>query len=236
MLPHASLGRDGAVGARSQTWHPPTPRSPPSRQHAPCPWATARYVWLITAVPLITDASPAPTASEREGGGAGRGAARRGGHLGPPGAAIWGRGGEGGGQAPHPPPREPSEADPGGGSTAAPPVSGETPPSGPSWKRRGCGDPKGIPPRPSPPCRAFRPPPGGGEGRGPAPSRGTGLPPPGEGQRGEGSRWGGRHRGSAERGPRGAAPRAGQSQPPPRGYRVAPAVAAPAAARRRSAA
>lgn len=34
----------------------------------------------------------------------------------------------------------------------------ETPPSGPSWQRRGFGDPKGIPPRPSPPCRGFRPP------------------------------------------------------------------------------
>lgn len=81
--------------------------------------------------------------------------------------------------------REAAEAGPGGGSTAAP-VSRATPPSGPSWKRRGRGDPEGIAPRPSPPSRAFRPPlrppsavplPGGGEGRRPAPSRGAGLPP-----------------------------------------------------------
>lgn len=100
MRPHASLGRDGAVGARSQTWHPPTPSSPPSRQHAPCPWATAHYVWLITAVPLITDASPAPTARAAE-----RGAAL------PGGAAIWGHPGRpfGAGE---------------GGAGASPPASG----------------------------------------------------------------------------------------------------------------
>lgn len=125
--------------------------------------------------------------------------------------------------------REAAEAGPGGGSTAAP-VSRATPPSGPSWKRRGRGDPEGIAPRPSPPSRAFRPPlrppsavplPGGGEGRRPAPSRGAGLPPraapPQEGlPRCGQEEVGGRGRGSAapcRAGPRGAAPGSGRLQP-----------------------
>lgn len=143
-----------------------------------------------------------------------------------------GRGCAGRGQ----PPQPRGGAEPGGGSTAATeaPARRETPPSGPSWQRRGFGDPKGIPPRPSPPCRGFRPPCAAGSlgaGRAAVPLRPAMPGSPSGAASGAAARGGGggsygpgteRDRGSAAPAPPSRAKPAGS------GHRPAPAVAAPA--------
>lgn len=92
----AGTGR-WAPEAQHGTHRHPAPLRPASTHPAPRRRLITRGLRVANyGRSLITGSSPAPTASclagsGRAGGGAGRGAARRGGHLGPPGAAIWGR-------------------------------------------------------------------------------------------------------------------------------------------------
>lgn len=134
------------------------------------------------------------------------------------------------------PRRSAAGAEPGGGSTAAAeaPARRETPPSGPSWQRRGFGDPKGIPPRPSPPCRGFRPLCAAGSpgaGRAAVPLRPAVPGSPGSAASGGAARGGGggSYGPGAERDWGYAAPApASRAKPAGSGHRPAPAVAAPA--------
>lgn len=251
-------------GPGFQTWHLPTPRAPrtppgaagsginplpgrPASTHAGFPPVTSSATNCIYF--LIANALPSPQRCRPEGGEGraggggpgGAGAAVGGSRLSPAAGGGGGRarrgqhGRRGGSRTQGNPTQRPLLAEAGFWGPHRNPTSPPTPMSG-------------LPPAPSPALRRRLP--RGGEGRRPAPSRRAGLPPgsaaSGGAARGGGGRPGrGKLRVGSGAGPglRGASPGEGSlrggppsgAKPAGPGHRPAPAVAAPAPARRRRA-